>query len=259
PANHQLYGAQLNPGGFTYAGNDPAQQGLKNVADVAIRNASAEFSQLRQALTAHGIAKSDAEVWRMVGITPEIGRNYTNESSQGQAGDSNVIFSLDDAQTVKTFAESKGVGLIAMWALGRDQSGNPNDPTHYETNSSLVQSPYQFSQIFSSFGTAVAPAPANQAPTVATAAGSSASTVTGRNPALSVLGRDEGGEATLKYTWAATGPAPGPVSFSATGTNAAKIVTATFNKAGTYSFVVTIRDAGGLTATSGVTVVVSQT
>jgi hypothetical protein len=123
-----------------------------------MRNADAEFSQLRQALAAHGLAKSDAEVWRMVGITPEIGRNYTNEESQGQIGHSNVIFSLDDAQTVKTYAESKGIGLLAIWALGRDQPGNPNDPTHFETDSSLAQSPYQFSQIFASFGNA---APSN--------------------------------------------------------------------------------------------------
>ena len=49
------------------------------------------------------------------------------------------------------------------------------------------------------------------------------------------------------------------MTFSANGTNAAKNTTATFTRAGTYSFVVTIRDAGGQTAQSSVTVTVDQT
>ena len=42
-------------------------------------------------------------------------------------------------------------------------------------------------------------------------------------------------------------------TFSANGSNAAKNTTATFSKAGSYTFQVTITDAGGLTATSSVT------
>ena len=63
----------------------------------------------------------------------------------------------------------------------------------------------------------------------------------------------------LTYTWATTGTPPAAVSFSANGSNAAKNTTATFSKAGSYTFQVTITDAGGLTATSSVTVTVNQT
>jgi hypothetical protein len=102
-------------------------------------------------------------------------------------------------------------------------------------------------------------APANQAPTVATAAKAVPSPATGATTVLSVLGTDDGGEANLTYTWATTGTPPAAVSFSVNGTNAAKSTTANFTKAGSYSFQVTIRDVGNLTVTSSVNVTVNQT
>jgi subtilisin family serine protease len=100
---------------------------------------------------------------------------------------------------------------------------------------------------------------ANQAPTVATAAAASPSPATGTTTALSVLGADDGGEPALTYTWSTTGTPPAAVTFSANGTNAAKNTTATFTKAGSYSFQVVIKDAGNQTVTSPVSVTVSQT
>ncbi|MGN6369692.1 MAG: PKD domain-containing protein, partial [Phycisphaerae bacterium] len=99
-----------------------------------------------------------------------------------------------------------------------------------------------------------------QAPTVATPAAASPTTVTANTSALSVLGADDGGEANLKYTWSATSkPAGASPTFSVNGTNAAKNSTVTFNKAGSYTFTVTISDAYGQTATSTVNVTVNQT
>ena len=49
------------------------------------------------------------------------------------------------------------------------------------------------------------------------------------------------------------------VSFSANGTNAAKNTTVTFTKAGVYAFNVNIKDSGGLSVNSMVTVNVNQT
>jgi hypothetical protein len=100
----------------------------------------------------------------------------------------------------------------------------------------------------------------NTAPTVATPASGSPNPVTGTTTNLTVLGADTtGGEAALTYTWATTGTPPAAVSFSVNGTNAAKNTTATFTRAGTYNFLVTIRDAGNLTVTSVVSVIVNQT
>ena len=99
----------------------------------------------------------------------------------------------------------------------------------------------------------------NAGPTIATPAAASPSPVAGSTTALSVLGADDGGEANLTYTWGTTGTPPASVTFSANGTNAAKASTATFTKAGSYTFQLTIKDQGNLTATSSVSVTVNQT
>jgi hypothetical protein len=100
----------------------------------------------------------------------------------------------------------------------------------------------------------------NQPPTIAQPAAASPSPVTGTTTNLSVLGADDGGEASLTYTWqATTAPAGASPAFSANGTNAAKNTVVTFNRAGGYTFLVTVADAGGLTVTSTVSVTVNQT
>jgi hypothetical protein len=99
----------------------------------------------------------------------------------------------------------------------------------------------------------------NGAPTVATAAAASPATVTNKTSTLTVLGADDGGEASLKYSWAANGSVPASVGFSVNGTNAAKSTVATFSKIGSYPLRVTITDLNGLTVTSDVTVTVNQT
>ena len=104
----------------------------------------------------------------------------------------------------------------------------------------------------------VVTSPADGPPTVAQPASASPSTVLGTATQLSVLGADDGGEGALTYTWSLVA-GPGTVDFSANGTNAARSVTATFHRVGTHDFLVTIRDAGGKTATSAVTVSVQET
>ena len=96
----------------------------------------------------------------------------------------------------------------------------------------------------------------NAAPTIATAPAATPNPTLTTTTNLSVLGADDGGEANLTYTWATTGTNPAAVSFSANGTNAAKATTATFTKAGTYTFDVAISDGTNTTTSSTVTVVV---
>src|SRR5206468_4275572 len=99
----------------------------------------------------------------------------------------------------------------------------------------------------------------NAAPTIATPANGTPGTVTGTTTDLSVLGADDGGETNLTYTWSLTtkptGSSPG---FSINGTNASKNTTVIFDRAGAYTFQVTVSD-GSLTTTSSVTVTVNQT
>ncbi len=97
------------------------------------------------------------------------------------------------------------------------------------------------------------------APAVVNPAAASPSPVTSTTTNLTVLGSDPTGESNLTYTWAATGTPPAPVMFSINGTNASKSTTATFTMAGSYNFMVTITNAGGLSVTSSVSVTVQQT
>lgn len=102
--------------------------------------------------------------------------------------------------------------------------------------------------------------PGNNAPTIATAASASPSTVTSATTSLSVLGADDAGESGLSYTWAATAkPAGSTVNFSSNGNNASKNSIATFNRAGSYTLACTISDVAGLTIVSSVNVTVNQT
>ena len=101
-------------------------------------------------------------------------------------------------------------------------------------------------------------APANQPPTVQTAAAANPSPVTGTTTNLTVLGADDGGESNLTYSWSESS-GPTGVTFGATGSNAAKSSMATFTQAGSYVLLVTIKDAGGLQTTSSVNVTVNQT
>jgi regulation of enolase protein 1 (concanavalin A-like superfamily) len=103
---------------------------------------------------------------------------------------------------------------------------------------------------------------ADAAPTVANPASASANPVNGTTVNLGVLGTDTdgGGESNLSYTWTQDRTAPpANVSFSANGTNAAKNTTVTFTKTGLYNFRVTVKDAGGLSVDSSVSVTVDQT
>jgi hypothetical protein len=95
-------------------------------------------------------------------------------------------------------------------------------------------------------------------PTIVTAAAATPNPVRGKTAALTVSARDPAGASTLTYTWTATGNPPAPVSFSQNGTNSAQSTTATFGKAGTYTFRVTVTDPSDLTTTSSVNVTVNQ-
>ena len=130
---------------------------------------------------------------------------------------------------------------------------------------SLTPSGSGFSYTFPSYsmtvldlGGGTSPGPTNQAPTIARAASATPSPVLGTTTTLTTLGADDGGEAALTYTWTTTGTPPAAVSFATNGTNAAKSDVVTFARAGTYAFSVKATDAGGLSATSAVTVVVNQ-
>jgi chitinase len=72
-----------------------------------------------------------------VGITPMIGVN-----------DDNSTFSLDNAHTVKAWADSNGIGRLAFWSVNRDQSCSAFSTQASPTCSGVSQSPLAFADAF---------------------------------------------------------------------------------------------------------------
>ncbi|HUB26492.1 MAG TPA: hypothetical protein VL992_13780 [Tepidisphaeraceae bacterium] len=100
----------------------------------------------------------------------------------------------------------------------------------------------------------------NGTPTIVSPASASPSPVMTTTTNLNVLGADDGGESNLTYTWSVTSKPSGAATptFAINDSNAAKSDVVTFYTEGTYSFLVTVTDAGGLSTTSSVTVAVQQ-
>ncbi len=77
------------------------------------------------------------------------------------------------------------------------------------------------------------------------------SSVTGTSATFKVLGKDDGGEGNLSYSWQTTStPLGAQVRFLKNFSNQAKENNLTFDRAGTYAIRVTISDATGLRTTS---------
>lgn len=91
--------------------------------------------------------KSDSALWRMIGVTPMIGVNDNPRE----------IFYLSDADLLLDFARQKGLGLISMWSLGRDQPAAEGQqalagPTHSGLSDSQAAR-HEFTQTLSSYTT----------------------------------------------------------------------------------------------------------
>jgi hypothetical protein len=101
--------------------------------DAAIQAANSTFSQLKTLYP----SLTDAQLWRMVGVTPMLGQN-----------DDGRIYNQDDARQLVTFAKGKHLGLLALWETTRDRNAC-NGALYMCTN--IAQSPYEFSKIFVSY------------------------------------------------------------------------------------------------------------
>lgn len=110
----------------------PNPQG--QMGDYAIQAATSLFDQLKGL---YGIAKTDAQLWQMVGITPMIGLNDVTSE----------VFDQAAAQQIVAFAQQKGISRISMWSLNRNTQGTSK--TYVDsTSSSTAQQAFDFSHIF---------------------------------------------------------------------------------------------------------------
>lgn len=100
-----------------------------------ISAANATLGQMRQIWP----GKSDADLKRMLGLTPMIGKNDTGPTTTQAV-----------AQQVLSYAQSNHVGYIGFWSVGRDNGGCPNGSVS-ATCSGISQSTYEFTNIFKGF------------------------------------------------------------------------------------------------------------
>ncbi|MCX6043835.1 MAG: glycosyl hydrolase family 18 protein [Chloroflexi bacterium] len=102
----------------------------------AIQAANSVFGQLQAIYP----AKTAAQIWAMIGVTPMIGLNDVSPE----------VFTLSDAQALLTFAQQNNIAQLAMWSMTRDQQC-PGSPSVSATCSGITQSPWGFTNIFKSF------------------------------------------------------------------------------------------------------------
>ncbi|GAA3098551.1 fibronectin type III domain-containing protein [Streptosporangium carneum] len=84
-------------------------------------------------------AKTDAQLKKMLGLTPMIGKN-----------DTGMTTTQADARTLLSWANSNHVAFIGFWSSGRDNGGCPNGQVS-PTCSGVSQSPWEFTNIFKGF------------------------------------------------------------------------------------------------------------
>ncbi|MCH8922204.1 MAG: sugar hydrolase, partial [Planctomycetes bacterium] len=120
--------------GDSAAPNPDGQMG-----DYAIEAATSLFEQLGNL---YGSTKTEDELWQMVGVTPMIGLNDVTTE----------VFDQQEARELLAFAQEHGIGRISFWSLNRDQQ-NANGEINYVDlkSSSILQDPFEFSEIFIPF------------------------------------------------------------------------------------------------------------
>jgi hypothetical protein len=104
----------------------------------AINAATSTHDQLRSLFP----AKTDAQLWAMVGVTPMIGQNDVGGE----------VFTTSDAGQLTDFAVAHHLGRLAMWSANRDSQCSGGVKTNADNLcSGVLQSPNQFATTFGRF------------------------------------------------------------------------------------------------------------
>jgi chitinase len=88
-----------------------------------------------------GTDLDEAKRWAKLGATPMIGQNDVDGE----------VFTLEDAQGLAEFAQSKGVARVSTWSLNRDRACGAtfsDVSVHSNTCSGVAQEPLAFAEIF---------------------------------------------------------------------------------------------------------------
>jgi hypothetical protein len=101
--------------------------------DAAVQAANSLFGQLKSLYP----GRTDAQIWRMVGVTPMLGQN-----------DDGRIYDKADASQLVNFARGRHLGVLAFWEVTRDRNACTGALFRC-TN--IPQAPYDFSRIFAGY------------------------------------------------------------------------------------------------------------
>jgi chitinase len=100
----------------------------------AVQAAQSTHDQLRALYP----ARTDAQLWAAVGVTPMIGEN-----------DDHQVFGLAAAQQLVAFAQQHHLGELAFWEMGRDANACTGGALYKCTN--VPQQPFDFAKVFAKY------------------------------------------------------------------------------------------------------------
>ncbi|KUY50827.1 MULTISPECIES: chitinase [unclassified Burkholderia] len=109
-----------------------------DMGTATISAAQALYAELYTAYRSAGQAKTDPELWQLVGVTPMIGRNDAVAE----------FFTIDNAQHLQKVAMDNHYGFASSWSVSRDRSCPDHATYTSPTCSGIVQEPYAFASIF---------------------------------------------------------------------------------------------------------------
>ncbi|MEU7866246.1 cellulose binding domain-containing protein [Dactylosporangium sp. NPDC049140] len=109
------------------------QRSTGDYGNFAVQAAQSTFTQLKGLYP----SKTDAQIWRMLGVTPMLGKN-----------DDGGTYDQNDARQLVAFAQTNHLGMLAFWEETRDRNAC-NGALYMCTN--IAQSPYEFSKIFAAY------------------------------------------------------------------------------------------------------------
>lgn len=109
-------------------GDSAAPPTQRTMGQYAIDAATASQRQLSELFAGFG----QAFTWGQLGITPMIGVNDVRSE----------VFSTADAQLVEDFARSRGLGMLAMWSIARDNPGTAGQLANTHSGTAAASGSY---------------------------------------------------------------------------------------------------------------------
>ena len=107
---------------------------VNNMGQYAIQASTNLFNFLKSIYP----AKADAQLWKMVEVTPMIG---VNDVSVEQ-------FTLADVDTLVNFAKQNHIGMVSMWSVARDNPCADKWASPVCSGNNLQTTPYEFAKSY---------------------------------------------------------------------------------------------------------------